>query len=65
MSNRVEISGLSIDRALYDLVETEITPGSGVDSTSFWQAFADINQKLGPKNRDLLNLRDQMQARLD
>ena len=54
MSNRVEISGLSVDRALYDLVETEVTPGSGVDSASFWQAFADINQKLGPKNRDLL-----------
>ena len=65
MSNRVEISGLSVDRALYDLVESEVAPGTGIDSAGFWQAFADINQKLGPKNRALLNLRDDMQARLD
>jgi len=65
MSNRVEISGLSVDRALYDLIDTEIAPGTGVDSAGFWQAFADINQKLGPKNRSLLNFRDDLQGRLD
>ena len=65
MSNRVDISGLSVDRALYELIDTEIAPGTGVDSAGFWQAFADINQKLGPKNRSLLNFRDQLQARLD
>ena len=32
MSNRVEISGLSVDRALYDLIDKEVAPKSGVDS---------------------------------
>ncbi|MFZ9036711.1 MAG: malate synthase G [Gammaproteobacteria bacterium] len=65
MSSRIEISGLSVDRDLYDLVDKEVAPGSGVDSAAFWQAFADINQKMGPDNRRLLQLRDDMQAKLD
>ncbi|TNF89263.1 MAG: malate synthase G, partial [Gammaproteobacteria bacterium] len=65
MSNRVEISGLSVDRALYELIDSEVAPGTGVDSATFWQAFADIHQQLGPKNRQLLDLRDELQAKLD
>lgn len=65
MSSRVEISGLSVDRDLYELIDTEVAPGTGVDSAAFWQAFADINQKLGPDNRRLLQVRDELQAKLD
>jgi len=65
MSSRVEISGLSVDRDLYELIDTEMAPGTGVDSAAFWQAFADINQKLGPDNRRLLEVRDELQAKLD
>lgn len=65
MSSRVEISGLSVDRDLYQLIDTEVAPGTGVDSAVFWQAFADINQKLGPDNRRLLQVRDELQAKLD
>ena len=65
MSSRVDISGLSVDRALYDLIEQEISPGSGVDSAAFWQAFADINREMGPENRRLLEFRDQLQQRID
>jgi len=65
MSSRVEISGLSVDRDLYELIDTEVAPGTGVDSAAFWQAFADINQKLDPDNRRLLEVRDELQAKLD
>ncbi len=65
MSDRVEVSGLSIDRALYDLIEQEITPGSGVDAAAFWQAFADIHAELGPENRRLLETRDELQRQID
>ncbi len=65
MSDRVEVSGLSVDRALYDLIEQEITPGSGVDAAAFWQAFADINAELGPENRRLLEVRDELQRQID
>ncbi len=65
MSNRVDISGLSVDRALYELIDREICPGTGVDSADFWQGFADINGSLGPENKRLLALRDELQAKLD
>ena len=65
MSSRVEISGLSVDRALYDLIDKEIAPGTGVDSESFWQSFAAILADMGPENRRLLEFRDQLQSKLD
>ncbi len=65
MSSRIEISGLSVDRGLYDLIDNEIAPGTGVDSASFWQSFADIVADMGPDNRRLLELRDDLQSRLD
>ncbi len=65
MSSRIEISGLSVDRGLYDLIDNEIAPGTGVDSASFWQSFADIVADMGPDNQRLLELRDDLQSRLD
>jgi len=64
MSDRVDISGLSVDRGLYDLV-AEITPGSGVEPASFWQSLADIVAELGAQNRDLLQQRDELQSSID
>ena len=65
MTDRVEISGLSVDSGLYDLVHQEIAPGTGVDSADFWQAFADIVKDMGPENRRLLEFRDALQRKLD
>jgi len=65
MSERIEISGLSVDRALYDLIDKEIAPGTGVESAALWQSFAEIIGAMGPQNRQLLDKRDQIQAQLD
>ncbi|MBT8435776.1 MAG: malate synthase G, partial [Gammaproteobacteria bacterium] len=64
MSDRVDISGLSVDRALYDLVE-EISADTGVKPPSFWQSLAQIVGELGLQNADLLQKRDQLQAQID
>ena len=65
MSNRVSIGNLEIARELHDLVAGEITPGTGVEPPDFWQAFERIIADLAPKNRALLDRRDELQARLD
>jgi len=65
MSERIEIGGLSVERALYDLIDKEFAPGSGVESAAFWQSLAQIVKTLGPQNRQLLDKRDQIQAQLD
>ncbi|MCT7374335.1 malate synthase G [Chelativorans salis] len=65
MSDRVEINGLKIARALHDFTVEEALPGTGVDAETFWYALSDIVHALSPKNRALLAARDEMQARID
>ena len=65
MGDRIKIDGLEIDRGLYQLVDQEIAPGTGVDSAHFWQSLADIHVSLGGANRALMEKRDQIQQQLD
>ncbi|MDJ0955454.1 MAG: malate synthase G [Arenicellales bacterium] len=63
--NTVNIGSLEVDRTLYDLLTNEIAPGTGVEPSDFWQYLQDIIQDLGPKNRALLDKRDDLQAQID
>ena len=65
MTDRIEVAGLKVARELYEFVETEALPGSGVASGAFWQGLAGLAAEMGPKNRALLEKRDAMQAALD
>ncbi len=65
MTERVEVSGIKVAKPLYDLVKTEITPGTGVDPDGLWSAFAAILAELAPRNRALLAKRDALQAQID
>ena len=65
MTDTVDLHGLSISRELHDFVVSEALPGTGVDAEAFWAGFADIVHDLGPKNRALLEKRDDFQLKLD
>ena len=65
MAKTIEISGLRIDEKLYDLVRDEIAPGTGVDADEFWQSLAAMVRDLGPRNRALLEKRDELQNQID
>jgi len=65
MGDRIEISGLEVDRGLYELIDQEIAPGTGIDSAHFWQSMADIIAALGDSNKALLDKRDKLQQQLD
>ena len=65
MSERIELHGLSIAKELYDLVCDEIMPGTGVGPDRFWADLSRIVTDLGPKNRALLDKRDELQAKID
>ncbi len=65
MTDRVEVAGLKVARPLYDLVAKEIAPGTGVDADNVWQALSDMVRDLGPKNRELLRKRDEIQEKID
>jgi len=65
MADRVERFGLQVDAALADFVEQEILAPLGRDADGFWQGFAAICACFVPRNRELLAIRDDLQARID
>jgi len=65
MNSRIELAGLSIDPQLFQLVNEEIIPGTGISTDAFWEGLAGIVYDLGPKNRSLLACRDEIQQSLD
>src|SRR5262249_25593748 len=62
---RVEVAGLAVARTLHEFIEREALPGSGVTTQEFWSGLAALIRELGPRNRRLLALRDELQSRID
>ncbi len=65
MTGRTERDGLQVAPELVQFIEQHALPGTGVDPVSFWSGFSDLVHGLGPKNRDLLQVREDMQAKID
>ena len=62
---RVNVANLSIAKPLYDLVRSEIAPGTGLDPDAVWTSFGNIVTALGPENRRLLDVRALHEKGLD
>jgi malate synthase len=65
MRSMVSIGEVQVDKALYDFVNDEAIPDSGVDAEEFWQGFASLVRTLAPRNAELLLKRDELQAKID
>ena len=65
MSSYVAVAGLQVDSELKDFIEKEALPGTGVDADRLWAGLAGLLGDLAPRNRELLQIRDDMQARVD
>ncbi len=65
MSDRITTHSLQVAKSLYDFVNNDVLPGTGVDSQTFWSGFDSIVTDLAPKNAALLAERDRLQAELD
>jgi len=65
MSAKVSVAHIEIDRVLYDFVNQEAMPGTGVQEQVFWHGFADLVGALAPRNAALLSQRDQLQEKID
>ncbi|ARN73276.1 malate synthase G [Oceanicoccus sagamiensis] len=65
MTQRTQQGGLQIADELFNLINNEIAPGTGIEPDQFWTALEQILTDLGPKNKALLTRRDQLQAQID
>ncbi|GAB90499.1 malate synthase G [Gordonia rhizosphera] len=65
MSDRVTVNGLQVASVLYDFINNEALPGTGVDQDAFWSGAASVFADLAPRNRELLAIREELQAKVD
>lgn len=62
---RVSVAGLEVAQVLYDFVNSEVLPATGVSVEDFWAGFASIVRDFTPRNEQLLARREQLQTQLD
>ncbi len=65
MTARIQKGKLAIAKELYDFIENEALPVSGLDSETYWKNFEQVVVDLSPKNTALLAKRDELQAKID
>jgi malate synthase len=63
--NFVQTGRLSVAQPLHAFVEREALPGTGISAAAFWSGLADLVHDFGERNRQLLDVRDGLQARID
>lgn len=65
MVERIQQGRLLVAPVLFELINSEILPGTGVDQQHFWQQLERIVVDFAPENRSLLDKRDRLQAQID
>ena len=65
MTERITVGNIQIDKVLYDFINNEAITGTGLDADSFWQGVSEIFTDLAPRNRELLDVREEFQTKLD
>ncbi|WP_406736283.1 malate synthase G [Thioclava sp. GXIMD4215] len=65
MVDRVERAGLQVAAELAAFIEEQALAGTDVTPKRFWAGLAVLMSDFAPKNRDLLEVREKMQAQID
>ena len=65
MTKRICVNEFSVAKNLYDFVEHEALPGTGVRGEHFWTGLAGLLRDFSDRNRKLLAVRDKLQALID
>jgi len=61
----ISLGRLSIASELLDFVNNELLPGTGVTKENFWSGLDKCAHELAPKNRKLLEFRENLQKKID
>ncbi|KFE48328.1 malate synthase G [Pseudomonas syringae] len=65
MTEHVQVGGLQVAKVLFDFVNDEAIPGTGLDTAAFWAGADKLINELAPRNKALLAKRDDLQAQID
>ncbi|SOE00976.1 malate synthase G [Caenispirillum bisanense] len=65
MTDWITAGRLRVAKPLYDFISTEALPNTPVKPEQFWQGLDALAHDLAPRNRELLAVRDRLQAQID
>ena len=65
MTESVQAGRLQVAKQLFDFINQEALPDSGVAQQDFWEGLDALIHDLGPRNRELLAKRDALQSQID
>ncbi len=65
MRDYQEVGGLKVAKDLYDFIEAEALPGTGVAASAFWDGFERLIGEYAPQIAAQLKIRDELQAQID
>jgi len=65
MPNFIKAGNLSIAENLFQFVNTELLRDAPVTPETFWEGFDEAVHDLAPRNRELLDIRQNMQEQID
>ncbi|WKA48800.1 malate synthase G [Geobacillus zalihae] len=65
MGEYVQKGNIQVAKVLYDFVNEELLPNSGLDQDKFWSDFGALISDLTPRNKELLARRDEIQEKLN
>src|SRR5262249_20234427 len=63
--NYVRIGSLSVAKALHEFIQQGAAPGTSISAEAFWSGFAGLLRECGRRNRQLLQVRVELQSRID
>ncbi len=65
MTARTQVGNLNIATELFDFVNAQALPGTGLDQSAFWAGVDALIHELAPVNRELVAKREVIQTQLD
>jgi malate synthase len=65
MTNYIQVNDLQVSQLLYEFVNSEALPNTGLDQKKFWSDFSTLIHELSPENKQLLAERVKLQKQID
>ena len=62
---RIHAAGLQVGPELYETLVDKVLPGTGIGAEEFFEGLASLLDEFGPRNAELLEVRETMQAAID
>ncbi|MEK4533695.1 MULTISPECIES: malate synthase G [Solibacillus] len=65
VTNYVQVGNLQVTEVLFQFINEQVLPNSGVEQTAFWDGFDKLVHELAPENKALLAQRDALQVQIN